>query len=216
MKKYMFGLFFVLLVGWCSSKPGNINNKAELTTSESCLLNDTYYETQGIAMEDRFSFDVKGKYVTINGVIDQSSACHLGFLIDENPKIKTLIVGKVLWSVDGKASINLGKFLRKSSIKTVISAWGSLEGQSFYLFLGWVERRVENDEEFRFEVQWRKQEDLKSYELPLGDQAHLPYVEYVANMLGETRFYWFLVEKAGESSYDVSLEELKEYRIVSS
>lgn len=41
-------------------------------------------------------------------------------------------------------------------------------------------------------------------------------MEYVANMLGETRFYWFLVEKAGESSYDVSLEELKEYRIVSS
>jgi hypothetical protein len=136
-------------------------------------------------------------------------------LLDENPKVKTIVFGKVEGSVDDDINVETGRMIRKRGLNTKVLKDSDIVSGGVDLFASGV-RRIYN-KGAKIGVHSWSGNDTAGDKLPKNHKEHYSQLGYFTTMLPQTGydFYFFTLKSApSDGMHYMSEDELKKYKLI--
>lgn len=164
---------------------------------------------------------VDGPYLYLLGTLDANSYKVVLDLLDEHPRVDTLVLTANGGSTDDEVTLDLGRELRRRGLDTHLVGSGAMASGGLSLFLAGVRRTVGPRAHVgvhSWEHCWTTANDETSCkdgrDHPAGDPAHDLHARYVEEMLGSRDFYWFSIHAApSDDIHWMSQAELRTFGI---
>ncbi|QUS58439.1 alpha/beta hydrolase [Pseudovibrio brasiliensis] len=157
-------------------------------------------------------FDRVGDELVMNGVISSSTPIDLRAALDENPKIKRIVMLDVPGSDDDYANLEAGRIVHERGLTTVIPSNGIIASGGTDFFLAGKKRVVVKGA--RIGVHSWSAEDYTALDLPKSDQEHDKYLKYYKSIGIDPLFYWYTLDAAPpEDVHWMTEAEMKRYKV---
>lgn len=196
----------LLIVSGCTI--GDPSTKNTLAISEVCSLPDSYYQDKGIDEANKLHFAIDRSKLYIGWVLDTSLVCHLAYILDKNPEIRTLVLTNIPDSVDLTQTRKAARFLRSKWITTILSPGAVVRNGGVDLFLWGVRRQLSDDSDFTMTYQIG---DTDLATLDMSNPAHVSHLDFYATLGIPTGFYRDMLQKAIGAPYQITLQDMNSY-----
>jgi len=145
------------------------------------------------------AFEVEGQTASMYGVIDHTTPRVVGSLIDEHPKVTTIVMIDVPGSDDDPANLAAARLVREHGFTTVVPSNGVIASGGVDFFIGGAERIVESCAKLGVHSWDEDGPDggiIYGNEVPRDDPSHTMFLEYYREMGVPEDFYWFTLDAA--------------------
>lgn len=157
-------------------------------------------------------FDAVDGELVMNGVISSSTPIDLRTALDENPKIKRIVMVDVPGSDDDYANLEAGRIVHERGLTTVIPSNGIIASGGTDFFLAGKKRVVVKGA--RIGVHSWSAEDYTALDLSKSDEEHEKYLKYYKSIGIDPLFYWYTLEAAPpEDVHWMTDSEMKRYKV---
>lgn len=177
----------------------------------------SYYNSKKISEQITGSssaiFEVHGNEALMFGVIQEDIVQKVNDLVNNYPKVKTIVMVNVPGSLNSAKTIEAGRIVRKNGISTRVLENGYIASGGTVFFCSGVNRTIENGAKVGVHS-WKNDFVIDASKLPKNSPYHTIYLEYFEEMGISSDFYWFMIESA--PSFDMHYMtdyEIKKYRI---
>lgn len=140
------------------------------------------------------SFRVEGTQLHVEGQLTLLSTERIDTLTGQHPELRELVLGEIAETSDATALMQKGALVRSLGLNTLVAVDVTLRGDAVYLFLGGVERRLEDGAGLAV-GDWQSTLGPASA-LPMDHAAHQERRGHVLAMLGTPEFYDFAIGAA--------------------
>ena len=183
------------------------------TTAFASSLFAERVDCDNIDDDKRAYFEVAGKRLIMNGVIDTKTPLRLKKLLRRHADIRLIVLECVYGSVDDDANLEAARMIRKAGIATHLASGGEIASGGTDFFLAGVKRTVGKDVLIGVHG-WIDDEGLTARSLPRSHADHQSYLKYYREMGIPASFYWFTLETPHDKVHNMTPAELRKYRIV--
>lgn len=158
-------------------------------------------------------FEVQGSELHMSGTVNGRTYDQFLQLLDDNPKIETLVERNVAGSLDDDTMIKLAYLVRRKGLNTKLLGDSRIYSGGVDLFLAGVERTMEHGAVIGVHS-WS--DGIKeAIEYPRDAPEHEQNRKYIVQMLGKDDFYWFTINAApADDMYEMKNEEIMKYGLL--
>lgn len=164
-------------------------------------------------MGQTLDIQVDGPVMRMDGIINSQSLGNFVDVLDDNPGVTTVELGRIEGSLDGEVVAEMGYIIRDAGLATRMRGSSQVFSGGVDLFLGGVDRRVAPGAivgVHEWETGFGRARDFAR-----DDPAHEPTRGYIEDMLGTDAFYWFTLEAAAfDEVHVMSRQEMLRYGVV--
>ncbi|MEX3315086.1 alpha/beta hydrolase [Sulfitobacter sp. PS-8MA] len=162
---------------------------------------------------DGTRMQVQGPYLLISGTITSPTPATFARHLAENPRIDTVVLGRIDGSIDAAATHRMGRRIRAMGLATELRANSVVDSGGVELFIAGTERRMAPGAVLRVHS-WRNgYREGSSY--PRAAAAHQMTRRYVTEMLGSDAFYWFTLQAApSDEIHEMTAAEMRRYGLL--
>jgi len=167
------------------------------------------------------SFQITENVAYMNGIMDSTIPHLVKNLINNYPDVDTIVMGRVLGTIDFSATLEAGRLVRESCLTTVVPSHGKVTSGGVHFFLGGCKRIVENGGKLGIHT-WKYAEYDESGNIiggktaadyPLDSEEHKIYLDYQAEMEIPEDFCWFVVNTPFDQMHFLTQNEIRLYEI---
>lgn len=162
-------------------------------------------------------FKVKENSAILIGELGTNTYVQLSTLIENNPKVDTIVIKAVNGSLNDEINMHTGNLLRNSGLNTKIPNNGYAYSGGVDLFAAGVNRQVEGNGILGVHS-WCCSAGTTADKLPKDDEAHHDQVAYFTKMLGKEigpDFYFYTIHAAPfDSVHPMTRAEMISYSIL--
>ena len=178
-----------------------------------CQYNSNIVIMDLMNMHKITEFEVKGNEVYMNGVINSQTYDQFVELLENNPKITTIIQLDMEGSIDDNTMIKLAYFAREKKLNTKLLSNSNINSGAVDLFLAGVERSMEKGAYIGVHSWGDGFKEAK--EFPKNAPEHEQNRKYIEDMLGKDDFYWFTIYAAPANDiHQMSEAEILKYGLL--
>jgi len=166
-----------------------------------------------ILMAGAASFQIEGNRLHVSGTLTLASTERIDTLVEQNPGLRTVVLGQIGEDSDATALLQKGVLIRSLGLNTAVADGVTIRGGAVYFFLGGAERRLGEDAQIEVS-DWQSSLGPASA-LPQDHPVHAERRGYVARMLEDPAFYEFMIGAAPVGgAHRVSDNELAEFGVL--
>jgi len=167
------------------------------------------------------SFQVTENVAYMNGVMDSTIPLLIENLVRNYPEVDTIVMGKVLGTIDFSATLEAGRLVREYCLTTVVPSHGKVTSGGVHFFLGGCKRIVESGGKLGIHTwKYAKYDEAgniiggkTAVDYPLESEEHKIYLDYHADMEIPEEFYWFVVNTPFDNMHFLTQNEMRLYEI---
>ncbi|WP_107844462.1 alpha/beta hydrolase [Litoreibacter ponti] len=164
-------------------------------------------------MSQTLDMRVDGEVLRLDGVINSRALRQFVSVLDENPGVAVVVLGRIDGSTDDEVVAEMGYTIRDIGLATRMDASSEVYSGGVDLFLAGVDRVVAPGAVVGVHEWQTGFGSARDY--PRGARQHEPTRGYIEDMLGSDAFYWFTVEAAAfDEVHVMSRDELERYGVV--
>ncbi|SFR51636.1 hypothetical protein [Litoreibacter janthinus] len=164
-------------------------------------------------MSQTLNLQVEGQVLRMDGIINTRALRQFVGVLDDNPTLREVVLGKVEGSLDDDVVAEMGYTLRDRGLATRMLPSSEVYSGGVDLFLAGVQRTVPAGAVVGVHEWETGFGTARDY--PRGAKQHEPTRGYIEDMLGSDAFYWFTVEAAPfDSVHVMTRNELIKYGVV--
>jgi len=153
----------------------------------------------------------------LSGELGTGSYIAIKEMIDNNPKVDTLVLKNMPGSLNDDINMHTGRLVRNAGLATTIAADGVAASGAVDLFAAGLTRTVEKGGKVGVHS-WCCVKGKPANKLAKSDEAHAPLLTYSREMLGRTYgpdFYFFTLNAANfDNVHWMTTEQLNKYQLV--
>jgi len=164
-------------------------------------------------MSQTLQLRVEGQTLRMDGIINTRALRQFVNVLDDNPALTEVVMGRVDGSLDDEVVAEMGYTLRERGLATRMEASSEVYSGGVDLFLAGVQRTVAAGAVVGVHEWETSFGSARDY--PRGSKQHEPTRGYIEDMLGSDAFYWFTVEAAPfDEVHAMTRGEMIEYGVV--
>ncbi len=162
---------------------------------------------------DGTRMQVQGPYLLMSGTITSRTPAAFARHLAENPRIDTVVLGRIDGSIDAAATHRMGRQIRRLGLATELRSGSAVDSGGVELFIAGAERRMAPGAALRVHS-WRNgYREGSSY--PRQSPKHQMTRRYMAEMLGNDAFYWFTLQAApSDGIHKMTADEIRRYGLL--
>ena len=145
-------------------------------------------------MSQTLQLQVQGQALRVDGIINTRALRQFVEVLDDNPALTEVVLGKVEGSLDDDVVAEMGYTLRERGLATRMLSNSEVFSGGVDLFLAGIERTVAAGAVMGVHEWQSGYGSARDY--ARGSNQHEPTRGYIQDMLGSDAFYWFTVEAA--------------------
>ena len=153
----------------------------------------------------------------IDGTLGTVTYIQMKNLIENNPQVKTVVLGTIDGSINDSVNVHTGRILREAGLNTKVLSSSAIYSGGVDLFSAGVERIYEDGAKIGVHS-WCCVGDKTARELSKLHPGHRAQLEYFSMALGEKAgpdFYFYTLEAAPfDDVYEMTKDELKKTNLV--
>lgn len=158
------------------------------------------------------NFILKNDTLEVSGVLGKKAYKRFNRLLQNQPKISTLVLLDVPGSINDEYNLKMGKRLHDAGLNTVLTSTSIIASGGVDLFLCGNERYVEAGA--KIGVHSWIDGTINPNELSKIDSAHHLFLNFYNDIGVDTSFYWFTLQAApADSMHWMTLDEIQRYDI---
>jgi len=214
-------LFLFLLITGCG-EGGYTDNYDDVAINAVNVSNKNQYRALSENKNrEPVSFQVTENVAYMNGIMDSTIPHLVRNLINNYPNVDTIVMGRVLGTIDFSATLDAGRLVREACLTTVVPSHGKVTSGGVHFFLGGCKRIVENGGKLGIHT-WKYAEydeagkiigGKTAADYPLDSEEHKIYLDYQAEMGIPEEFYWFVVNTPFDNMRFLAQNEIRLYEI---
>lgn len=161
----------------------------------------------------RAGFAVVNTRLLVHGEVTRRTPREFTEVMAQNPQITTLVLQDMRGARDDAAVMALGYDVRARGLEVALQSDSDLAAGAVPLFLAGTQRRMVEGAGIGL-TGWSDRGVLGK-NLPRDDPAHTLRRQYVQDMLGSDRFYWFALQAAPEGEiHKMTAQEIARYGLL--
>lgn len=160
-------------------------------------------------------FRIEGDRVYMNGYICRFTPKQLEKIIAENPQVRTIVMERVMGSLDDDSNFPMGEYVRKMKLNTYLTRDSEIASGGVDFFLSGNERFIEEGASLGVHS-WQDvgEDSVEAKDIPKDDPRHRANADYIKDMLGSEDFYWFTIYAAEAGRiHTMTTDEILKYSI---
>ena len=155
---------------------------------------------------------VKGDQLYLMGTLNRQSLKQVRQALQQNPQVNTLVFTISSGSIDDETTFELGRYIRSRGLNTHLLSNSMIASGAVDLFLAGKQRSIEQGA--RLGVHAWSDHFSQASDYPQSDPEHRLNADYIADMLGHEKFYWFTIQAAdADNIYWMSDAELDRFQL---
>ncbi len=167
------------------------------------------------------SFNVVENVAYMQGIMDSTIPLLVSNLIKNHPKVNTIVMKKVLGTIDFNATLEAGRLLRKACLTTVVPYMGKIASGGVHFFFAGCNRIIENGGKLGIHT-WKhtivdnsgvETRSWVANEFSTTDPVHDIYLNYQLDMGIPEDFYWTMIDVPFDDMRNLTVDELEIYNI---
>lgn len=164
---------------------------------------------------DEMTFSPKGDALIINGETQADSLVKFRAALNKYPNTRIIILNIVPGSDDDEVNLKMAKTIRRNNLSTHLTRNSIIESGGIELFMGGVERTMEQGAKVGIHSWIDDDEGYEAHELPKDHPDHKPYIKTYKKLGIPKSFYWFTVNSASaDEMYFMTEEELERFNLL--
>ncbi|APE43829.1 hypothetical protein BOO69_10695 [Sulfitobacter alexandrii] len=162
---------------------------------------------------DGTTMQVEGDRLYLSGTITSRTPANFERILARNPQVRTLVQTRVDGSIDGAATIRMGRLLRARGMDTHLPPGSIVDSGGVDLFLAGTRRTMAPGASLGVHSWRNAYREGSSY--PRNSPEHEMTRRYVAEMLGSDAFYWFTLASApSDGIHELTPGEIARYGLL--
>ncbi|WGK70351.1 hypothetical protein P0082_05680 [Candidatus Haliotispira prima] len=189
---------------------GILTNPNDQTTIYLSLKISQHIGSMGTAV-----VEVRENKAYLDGILGIRSFLLLQDVIENNPEVDTLVLGKIPGSLFDAVNTASGKLLRKAGLNTEVTSTSKVSSGGVDLFAAGVKRHYTRGAELGVHS-WCCVGDKAADQISQNSPAHRNQLKYFTFVLGDTGkdFYFYTLQASGfDNIHIMSEEEIKTYNL---
>ncbi|WP_068315125.1 hypothetical protein [Polycladidibacter hongkongensis] len=163
--------------------------------------------------DEELSFRVEGATAYMSGVIDSDAPDLVEELLEDNPKLKEIVLVEVPGSADDVANLEAALMVREAGLTTRLTKDSMVASGGTDFFLAGKKRIVAKGAQIGVHS-WADSDGQTGAEAPKDDPMHQHYLEYYRSIGIQEAFYWYTLEAApADDVHWMTSSEIKRYQI---
>ncbi len=224
--KYLIIYLFLAFISACGGGQYVGDNNANSTAINAT---DVSNKPQFAALaEERdmqpVTFDVVENVAYMNGNMDSTIPLLVKNLIEYHPEVNTIVMQKVLGTIDFQATLKAGRLVREACLKTVVPYAATIASGGVHFFFSGCQRFIESGgrlgiHSWKYTVVDKNgnvSEEWAASDLPSTDPAHTPYLNYQFDMGIPDEFYWKMINTPFDNMRYLRKNEIESFNIITS
>ena len=156
------------------------------------------------------TFEPKGHYAIMRGLIGSSTPDRMAELLDEYPEVEILVIAYSPGSEDDTANLEASLMLHEAQIDTCVPPGGEINSGGVDLFLAGDDRWLADDSWVGVHS-WGA-DGYGGSDLERDHPEHQPYLDYYRQIGIDEAFYWYTLDAAGaDDIHNMSSAEREQY-----
>ncbi|QFT59639.1 hypothetical protein FIU94_12465 [Sulfitobacter sp. THAF37] len=162
---------------------------------------------------DGTTMQVEGDRLYLSGTITSRTPANFERILARNPQVRTIVQTRVDGSIDGAATIRMGRMVRARGMDTHLPPGSIVDSGGVDLFLAGNRRTMAPGASLGVHS-WRNgYREGSSY--PRSSPEHEMTRRYVVEMLGSDAFYWFTLAAApSDGLHELTRAEIARYGLL--
>jgi len=162
------------------------------------------------------NFNVVNNTAIMTGEIFTDTPEQIQQLLNEHPKLNTIILLNVPGSADDDANLEAARLIRAHGITTIVPSNGLVASGGTDFFLAGKNRIIETGAKIGVHS-WATNDsgpEIQGHELPRSSEEHQLYLDYFEEMNINENFYWFTLQAAdADDMYWMTATEIAKYQL---
>ncbi len=164
-------------------------------------------------MSQTLQLQVQGQSLRVDGIINTRALRQFVDVLDNNPALSEVVLGKVEGSIDDDVVAEMGYTLRDHGLDTRMESTSEVFSGGVDLFLAGVNRTVAAGAVMGVH-EWQSGFG-SGRDYARSSEQHEPTRGYIQDMLGSDAFYWFTLEAAPfDEVHVMTRNEMIKYGVV--
>ena len=163
------------------------------------------------------TFTAEHDRVLVEGTTDRHSLEELEEVLDDNPDVRMLVLGKVEGSDDDSTNLRMAEFVRGRGLTTHLTSQSVIESGGIELFMGGVRRTMERGARIGVHSWMDEDKGYQGRDLAPDHPDHQEYLNAYRALGTPEVFYWFILKAAPSTAmYFLNEEEIARFNILTS
>ncbi|WGK69633.1 hypothetical protein P0082_01875 [Candidatus Haliotispira prima] len=162
---------------------------------------------------------IEGTKAYLDGLLGVRSYVAIKDMIEDQPEVKTIVLGAVPGSLNDQINMPTGLMIREAELNTELTATSAIASGGTDLFASGVERVYTEGATIGVHS-WCCVGEVPANEVAKDDPAHGDQLDYFREILGEElgpEFYFYTLESAEfDGMHTMTREEIEEYSLATS